>query len=65
MAELTIDNRRFPGHDLIQLVLPKLIGDVLFQLFGLSQVRKLGWILEQRGWKIQKQRCWYMAGLVG
>jgi len=65
MAKLTIDDRHFTRDDLIQLVLPKLLGNVLLQLFGVSQVRKIAWVLKEGGRKVQKERCGYMAVLVG
>ena len=65
MAKPTIDDRHFPRDDLIQLVLPKLLSNVLLQLFRISQVRKIAWVLEEGGRKVQKERCGYMAMLVG
>ena len=52
MAKLTIDDCYFARDDLIQLVLPKLLGNVLLQLFGVSEVRKISWVLEEGGRKV-------------
>lgn len=54
MAELTVDDHYFATDDLIQIVLPNLLGNMFLQPFGVSQVRKTAWVLEEGGRKVQK-----------
>lgn len=51
-AELTVDDRHIVRHDLVQLLWSKLLGDVLLQILGVSQVCKVCRVLEKRRWKV-------------